>query len=120
MGHKIEAGYGIREILRTGYEICLRDRDLLVSICGMRDRLEIDSGMRDLKDPFWTLRKKRRLWEGNWFEIQKSYSSSTCSRTLCVKVTIFYSCATFKLPSLSTILCVITYFKQRLPYLPFN
>ena len=47
---KIEAGWGIREISRAGYgmEISWRDRDTLVSIGGMRDNFEIDSGMRDL------------------------------------------------------------------------
>ena len=50
MGHQIEAGCGIREILRTGYgmKISWRDRDALFSISGMRDSFEIVGGMRDL------------------------------------------------------------------------
>ena len=34
MGHKLEAGYGIREIVRAGYgmKIAWRDRDALISI----------------------------------------------------------------------------------------
>ena len=47
MGHKIKAGSEIREILRAGYELKMswRDRDALISIGGMRDSFEIDSGM---------------------------------------------------------------------------
>ena len=39
MRHKIEAGFGIREILRAGYgkKISQRDRDALISIGGMRE-----------------------------------------------------------------------------------
>ena len=39
MGHKIEAGCWIREILRAGYgtAISWRDRDALILIGGMRD-----------------------------------------------------------------------------------
>ena len=50
MGHKIEAGCGIGEITRAGYgmKISWRDRDTFISIGGMRDSFEIDSGMRDL------------------------------------------------------------------------
>ena len=50
MGHKIEAGCGIREISRTvyGMKLSWRDRDALLSIGGMQDSCEIDSGMRDL------------------------------------------------------------------------
>ena len=42
---KIEAGCGIREILRARYlmKIIWRDRDALISIVGMRDSFEIDS-----------------------------------------------------------------------------
>ena len=48
-GHKVEAGCGIREIMRAGYgmKIAWRDRDVLISIGGMRDSFEIDSGMWD-------------------------------------------------------------------------
>ena len=50
MGLKIEAGCGIREILRATYgmKIGWRDRDALISrsIDGMRDGFEIDRGMR--------------------------------------------------------------------------
>ena len=47
MGHKVEAGCGIREILREGYgmKIARRDQDVLISIGGMWDSFEIDSGM---------------------------------------------------------------------------
>ena len=50
MGHKIEAGCGIREILRAGYgmNVSWRDRDVLISIGGMRDSFESVGGMRDL------------------------------------------------------------------------
>ena len=50
IGLKIEAGSGIREILRPGYgmKISWRDRDALISIDGMRDDSEIVGGMRDL------------------------------------------------------------------------
>ena len=50
MGHKIEAGCGIREILRAGYgmKISWRDRDALISIDGMRDSFKIVGGMQDL------------------------------------------------------------------------
>ena len=43
------AGCGIREILRGEYgmKITWRDWDALISIGGMRDSFEIDSGMRD-------------------------------------------------------------------------
>ena len=49
MGHKIEAGCGIREILRARYgmKLAWRDRGALISIGGMWDSFEIDSGMRD-------------------------------------------------------------------------
>ena len=49
MGHKVEAGCGIREISRVGYgmKIAWRDRDALISIGGIRDSFEIDGGMRD-------------------------------------------------------------------------
>ena len=49
MGHEIEAGCGMREILRAGYgtKIAWRDRDALISIGGTRDSFYIDSGMRD-------------------------------------------------------------------------
>ena len=45
MGHKIEKGCGIREILGAGYRmnVSWRDRDSLISISGMRDSFEIDS-----------------------------------------------------------------------------
>ena len=48
-GHKVEAGCGIREIMRAGYgmKIAWRDWDVLISIGGMRDSFEIDSGMWD-------------------------------------------------------------------------
>ena len=48
---KIEAGFGIREILRAGYgmKITWWDRDSLSSIGGMWDSFEIDGEMRDLK-----------------------------------------------------------------------
>ena len=56
MGHKIEAGCKIREISRAGngMKISWRDRDALISIGGMRDSFQIDSGMQDLhsKRPF--------------------------------------------------------------------
>ena len=44
-GHKIEVGFGIREILRAGYgmKIAWRDRDALISIGEMRDSFEFDS-----------------------------------------------------------------------------
>ena len=47
MGHKIEAGCGIREILRPGYgmEKSWRDRDAFIST----------GGMRDLESLSWTL-----------------------------------------------------------------
>ena len=47
MGHKMESGCGIREILRTGYgmKISWRDRDTLISIGGMGDSFEIVGGM---------------------------------------------------------------------------
>ena len=50
MGHKIEAGCRIREITRAvyGMKSSWRDRDALISIGGMRDSFEIDSGMGDL------------------------------------------------------------------------
>ena len=50
MGHKIEAGCGIWEILRAGYgmKISWWDRDGLVSIDGMWDSFEIVGGVRDL------------------------------------------------------------------------
>ena len=53
MGLKIEAGCGIREIMRAGYgmKIAWRDRDALISIGGMRYSFEIDSGMQDFSDP---------------------------------------------------------------------
>ena len=43
MGHKIEAGCGIRETLKAGcgMNISWRDRDALISIGGMRDSIEI-------------------------------------------------------------------------------
>ena len=49
MGHKIQAGCGIREISTAGYgmKISWRPQDTLISIGGMRDRFEIDSRMRD-------------------------------------------------------------------------
>ena len=48
MGPKIEARYGIQEILRAGYrmKIFWRDRDALISSGGMRDSFEIDGGMQ--------------------------------------------------------------------------
>ena len=51
MGHKIIAGCGIREILRTGcgMKMSWRDRDALISTGGMWYSFEIDSGMRDFK-----------------------------------------------------------------------
>ena len=55
-GKKIEEGFGMRELSRAEYgmEISWRVRDTLISIGGMRDSFEIDSGMRDLnsKRPF--------------------------------------------------------------------
>ena len=50
MGHKIEAGCGIREIVRAGYgmKISWRDRDALISIKGVRDSCKIVGGVRDL------------------------------------------------------------------------
>ena len=50
MGHKIEAGCGIRGISRAGYrmKISWQDQDTLISISEMRDSFEIDRGMRDL------------------------------------------------------------------------
>ena len=49
MRRKIETGCDIREMLRAGYgmKISWRDQDALISIGGMRDSFEIDSGMRD-------------------------------------------------------------------------
>ena len=49
MENKIEAGYGIRKILRKGYgmKISWRDRDALISIGGMRDSSKIVAGVRD-------------------------------------------------------------------------
>ena len=51
MGPKIEARYGIQEMLRTGngMKISLQDRETLISIGGIRDSFEIDDGMQDLK-----------------------------------------------------------------------
>ena len=51
MGHKIEAGRRLREILRAGYgtTISWRDRDALISIGGMLDSFKIDSGMLEFK-----------------------------------------------------------------------
>ena len=51
MGHKIDAGCGIREILRAeeGMKIPWRDRDALIFIAGMWDSFEILGGTRDLK-----------------------------------------------------------------------
>ena len=48
MRHKIEVGWGIPEISRAGYrmKISWRDGDALISIGGMRDSFEIDSGMQ--------------------------------------------------------------------------
>ena len=58
-GHKIVAGCGIREITRAAYgmKTSWRDRDALISIGGMRDSSEIDSGMRGLSSelPFENL-----------------------------------------------------------------
>ena len=50
MRHKIEAGFGIREIPRTGYgmNISWRDRDALISIGGMLDSFEKVGVMGDL------------------------------------------------------------------------
>ena len=50
MGHKIEAGCGIRETLSTGcgMKISWRDRDVFISIGRIRDSFEIVGGMRDL------------------------------------------------------------------------
>ena len=50
IGQKIEAGSGIRKIMRAGYgmKISWRDRDVLSSISGMRDSFKIDGGMLDL------------------------------------------------------------------------
>ena len=50
MGHKMESGCGIREILRAEYgmKISWRDRDALISVGGMRDGFEIVGGMQDL------------------------------------------------------------------------
>ena len=50
MGHKIKVGCGIREISRAGYGIKIpwRDRDVLISIGGMRDSSKIVGGMRVL------------------------------------------------------------------------
>ena len=49
---KIEAGCGIREVLRVGFgmKIAWRDRYALISIGGLRDSFEIDGGMRDLNN----------------------------------------------------------------------
>ena len=49
MGHKIDTGCGVQEILNAGYGmgISWRDRDELISFGGMLDSFEIDSGMRD-------------------------------------------------------------------------
>ena len=46
---RCQAGCGIREIFRAGYgmKIFWRDRNVLISIDGMRDSFEIDIGMRD-------------------------------------------------------------------------
>ena len=64
MGHKIEAGCGIWEILGAGYgmKITWWDRDALISIGGMRDSFEIVGGMRDLnsKWPFENLTRRDR------------------------------------------------------------
>ena len=64
MGHKIEAGCGIREISRAGCRMTIswRDRDALFSIGGIRNSFEIDSGMRDLisKCHFKTLTRQDR------------------------------------------------------------
>ena len=48
----------MREISRAGYglKISWRDRDALISINGMRDSFEIDSGMR----PFENLTRRDR------------------------------------------------------------
>ena len=64
MGLKVEAGCGIRKILRAGYgmKIACRDGDALISIGGMQDSFEIDGGMRDLnsKCPFEYLTRRDR------------------------------------------------------------
>ena len=64
MGNKIEAGCGIREILRLGYgmKISWRDRDAHISIGGIRDSSEIVGGMRDLKSklPLGNLTRRDR------------------------------------------------------------
>ena len=50
MGLKMKAECGIREISRAGYgmKIPWRDRDVLISIGGMRDSSEIVGRMRNL------------------------------------------------------------------------
>ena len=50
MALKIEAEYGIREILSSGHgmKIALRDREAFISIERVLDGFEIDGGMRDL------------------------------------------------------------------------
>ena len=64
MEHKIKAVCGIREILRVGYgmKIAWRDWDALISIGGMRDSFETDSGMRyfNTKRPFENLTRWNR------------------------------------------------------------
>ena len=64
IGHEIEEGCGIWEILEAEYGMKLSwgDRDALISIGGMRDSFEIDSGMRDLnsKWPFENLTRRDR------------------------------------------------------------
>ena len=57
MGQGTKLGCGIREMLRAGYGMkkSWRDRDALILIGGTRDSIEIDGGMRDLKQQvsFW-------------------------------------------------------------------
>ena len=59
-GHKIEAGYGIGEILRAGYgkKISWRGRNALISIGGMRDSFEFVDGMPYLNSKFVTVARK--------------------------------------------------------------
>ena len=49
-GSKIEAGCGIREVLRGGYgmKISWRGKDALISIGGIWDGFEVVGGMWDL------------------------------------------------------------------------
>ena len=62
MEHKIETGWGIREIVRAGYgmKMSWRDRDERISIGGMRD--SFDRGTRPDSNSKWALENSRK-WD---------------------------------------------------------